>query len=127
MLARGNQVRGIGCYAQPVVRKVRATFATSGTVSTPIVAESDSGITLGTMTSGALTVTFAPRPKRVTLVNGYVYESAVDRLTAVPASQYDASAGTLAVVFRADDDGVAENPADTQVYELVFITDEGSS
>lgn len=127
MLARGNQVRGVAPYAQPVLRKIRATFATSGTVSTLIAAESDPGITVGTMTSGALTVTFAPRPKRCTLVTGYVYESAADRLTVEPASQYDATAGTLAVVFRADDDGAAENPTDQQVYELIFLCDEGSS
>lgn len=119
-------MRGVGCYSQPVLRKFVGTVDASGNVTTT-TAESDPGIAFGAFSSGVTVVTFSPKPRKCSLLAGRVVESAVDRLRAAPSSQYSASAGTLTLNFRADDDGTAENPSDTQVVECFFILDEGSS
>lgn len=126
MLGRGNEVRGMSCYTQPVMRKFVGTVDGSGVVTTN-TAESDPGISFSDFSSGLTTVTFSPKPRKACLLSGRVLESAADRLRAAPTSDYSVTAGTLALNFRADDDGTAENPADTQVVECFFILDEGAS
>ncbi len=125
MLSRGEVIRGIACYAHPVIRKFKATVASG--VSTKVAGECDPGISAGTFTNGAITFTFSPRPKKVSFLWGHTIESATDRLRAQPTSAYSVSAGTLAVNFRADDDGADEGPADTETYEVFFLCEEGSS
>jgi hypothetical protein len=125
MMGRGNEMRGIGCYSKPCFRKFKATVTTG--VSTAVAGECDSGISAGTFSSGAVVFTFAPKPRKVSLIAGGTIESAADRLRAAPTSAYDVAAGTLAVNFRADDDGADEGPSDGQSYEVFFLTEEGSS
>ena len=125
MMGRGNEMRGVGCYAQPCIRKFKATVTTG--VSAATAGECDSGISAGTFSSGAIVFTFAPKPRKACLISGGVLESAADRLRAAQTSEYDVSAGTMAVNFRADDDGADEGPTDGQAYEVFFLLDEGSS
>ncbi len=130
MLARGNQVRGIGCYAQPVLRKLRCTSVSNGASFTTDAAESDVGFSLGAATSGRATLTF-PKCKRASFFTGNVINDTAteaDRqivgITTVP----NAAAGTVVVEFtNLNATQAEENPETGDVIEIFMILDEGSS
>ncbi len=130
MLARGNQVRGVGCYAQPVIRKWRGTSVSNGTSFTTDAAESDVGFSLGAVTSGRATLTF-PKCKRACFLSGYVYndttvEAAMDLITLV--SVPNAAAGTCVVQFETLAATSTEGTTTTgDIVEIFMILDEGSS
>lgn len=112
-----------GVYKQAVFRRVRATF--SGGAFTVVAAESDNGITIGNLSTAQATVTFSPRPTRVAFLSAFSHDNAVDRIVAYPSSVYDALTGTMVLNFRAEDDGAADTPANGEVFDFNFVTDEG--
>ena len=126
MLSHGQNIRGTGAWNRPCLRKFRATIDGSG-VSSAVAGECDVGISAGTMTAGIFTVTFTPHPRSVVLLSGRTYESAADRLriTTRGTGEYVASTGEITLNARADDDGTAENPANGETYELLFLVEEG--
>lgn len=128
MLRVGEQMRGPGCYAQPVIRKFRGTIA-SGVV-TAVAGECDAGISVGTFSSGASTVTLSPRPKKCSFLSGYVHNSAETGSSIqmmIPSTVYDSSAGTLVIKTLDLATPTVENADDTNVLEFFLLLDEGSA
>jgi hypothetical protein len=130
MLGRGNQVRGIGCYAQPVLRKFRCTSVSNGASFTTDTAESDVGFSLAAATSGRAVLTF-PKCKRASFLTGNVINDTAteaDRQTVGITAVPNAAAGTVTLEFTNQAATQAEeNPETGDVIEIFMILDEGSS
>jgi hypothetical protein len=130
MLGRGNQVRGIGCYAQPVLRKLRCTSVGDGASFTIDTAESDVGLSLGALSSGRMTLTF-PKCKRASFLTANVHSNSTNEALIYdirPVTAPDAAAGTVLL----QNHNIAATPVEAvittgYVVEIYMLLDEGSS
>jgi hypothetical protein len=132
MLARGEQVRGVGCYAQPVIRKVRVTSNGSvDAVCTQTASESDIGFVVTPSSSGTIYTVTGNKAKRATLLFAGQVSSAAATTTAthrlIPTAAPSPTTGAYGTYSAIDNTNTLEAIPNTTVLEFTFIVDEGSS
>jgi hypothetical protein len=128
MLGMARDTRGPGCYAQGVIRKIRFPgLGAADGAAVPVAEETDLGYTAVFSDVGRVVTVTGPKAKRATLLYaGQLVGGATATLsrTMVP-SAWSPTTGTY--TFSCFDATVLEAPLTTDMLEIVFLIDEGSS